>query len=160
MPYQGPFLLYWQVKRHSLIALVVALAVAVLVGYMNGKITLKTGIPSFIATSGDDDDHPRELVSSYRRAFHAIQGGPNCPDAALQNSDAWGPTIAFLVYSVNATFFIFTFSHALRKLVICHGGRQGNRTSEGDQCQQNQTSKFYDLLTSGGILRVYRDQSI
>jgi len=39
-------------QTNSLLALVVALVVAMLVGYVNGKITLKTGIPSFITTLG------------------------------------------------------------------------------------------------------------
>jgi simple sugar transport system permease protein len=39
-------------QTNSIVALLVALMVAALIGYINGKITLKTGIPSFIATLG------------------------------------------------------------------------------------------------------------
>jgi simple sugar transport system permease protein len=39
-------------RTHSLVGFVAALAVAALVGYFNGKVTIKTKIPSFITTLG------------------------------------------------------------------------------------------------------------
>jgi len=104
-------------QTHSLLALFVALVVATLVGYMNGQITLKTGIPSFITTLG--------MMMITRGSLLAATGG----HSMQYRGDQIVPTLLskIIAHGIRPSHFWFFLLTALFSFLLFYT-RYGNRT--------------------------------
>ncbi len=104
-------------QTNSLFALFFALAVAALIGYINGKITLKTGIPSFIATLG--------MMMITRGSLLAATGG----HSISYKGDQLVPILfsKIITHGVRPSHFWFILLTAIFSFLLFHT-RYGNRS--------------------------------
>lgn len=102
-------------QTNSIFALFVALMVAALIGYINGKITLKTGIPSFIATLG--------MMMITRGGLLAATGG----HSLAYRGDLIIPVALskIIAYGIRPSHFWFLLLTAVFSFVLFHT-RYGN----------------------------------
>ncbi len=97
-------------RTNSLLALLIALALSTLIGYINGKITLKTEIPSFIATLGMMMITRGGLLAATGGHSLAYKGDQIAP-TLLSKMTAYGARPSHLWFILLTALFSFLLFH-------------------------------------------------